>query len=729
MILLHKYQVGRKLGEGAMGAAWLVKHLSLDLERVIKVINPSLVQDPGIRLRFSQEAKMMAKLNGHPNAVLVHDAGFDNSDSMAFIVMDYLRGAPLRKSLTPNEPKPLDWVARIVYQLCDVLQVAHSKHRIVHRDLKPENVMLLDGEPGKEVIKVLDFGIAKVIRDEADAENATNMMQTSGVLGTVAYASPEQNDFDPNTGTHAPVDGRSDLYSLGVMMYEMLTGHRPFRGNLTKLLYDHAHTPPPPFSEIEPGLNLPPEVEAVVMRCLEKKPENRFQSAAELQNAFLEAAATVLPYTQITPSYLRTPIPGFSSGEHLSDLSLPLVAEKPRRSKPRTVALSSVGLILSLALGMGVYHYWPTHIPPPPPPPIEDPLPLDPEKLAFLSNQGYVNPPRSQILEGGIPESLTRKIENGLILSYQWNPSHKVYLPQGYEVDESEGLAADGWPKVLLRHPPSGAKDQRPVRFLRIVGTPPGKPFLMGDFHPRFDGKILSHKVELDGYYLQECETSVGDILAGPLCSIPGAYPPGFQKYLSELKTSGISDAEALRYPATRLNRLDAAQHSAAFQAQLPTEAQWEYAARSRGQNHEFVAGHTDPASGWANVEKGNIDSFGIDLKPVDSDEYPLDRTEQGVRDLTGNVGEWCRDRYIREDSFPAPEAPAVTNPCELPEAGDEVVVRGGSSLDDNQPHFKTYGRHFRDYTYAEGELGFRQVLECPSRFPEGEKPSTTEAL
>ena len=721
-VLLGKYEVVGKLGEGAMGAAWQVRHVTLDRERVIKVINPALVQDPGIRMRFAQEAKTMARLE-HPNAVRVHDAGIANN-GIAFIEMECLKGAPLRSALTPGEPKPLDWVARIAYQLCDVLQEAYSKHRIVHRDLKPENVMLLDGNPGEEVVKVLDFGIAKIIRDETDAEIITNMMQTAGVLGTVAYASPEQNDYDPTTGTHAPVDGRSDLYSLGVMMYEMLTGQRPFRGNLTTLLYHHAHTTPPPFAEVSPELNVPPAVEAVVMRCLAKKPDDRYQTAADLQAAIVEAAATVLPYSQITPSYLHTPIPGLSSREFLIAPPQPQPQPQTDNGNRRKAIWIKLPPLAAGVVALSALIWWLTRsvpIPPPPPPPP----PVDVALKQHLANQGYEIPATATLLKGdplhlkgSIPETLTRTVEGNLPIFYVWNPSHKLFLPKGYEVDASAGLAADGWPRVLLRTVPLGGQNRMTVRFLRIEGTPPGQPFEMGDFHEGPNGTSLSHKVALSGYYIQECETSIGEILS----AAETALPAEFKDYLSKLSGAGISDVDALHYPAAKLEREQAGTYAALFNALLATEAQWEYAARSRGQNLVFVGGQTDLSKHWANNYYIYIDNF-VDFpaRSVDSGDFPLDRTEQGVRYMTGNVQEWCRDRFVEVNVQLSVDDKMVQDPYEpIQGPSDDVVVRGGSAWDSDQTHYKTYGRFYRKYRDTREDLGLRLVLECPVRYLPG---------
>jgi len=193
-----------------------------------------------------------------------------------YIEMEYVQGQSLNKVLKPGVPMPLEWVARILAQLCAVLQVAHEQG-IVHRHLKPSNLMLLEGQPpGQEHLKVFEFENAAILETEASGRNFRTDM------GTVGYASPEQI-------SGGKVDGRSDLYSVGIILYEMLTGYRPFGGRTNKLIYDHLYTPPPKFAEKNPNANVPPQVEQVVLCCLTKNPVERYQSARELAEAFFRA--------------------------------------------------------------------------------------------------------------------------------------------------------------------------------------------------------------------------------------------------------------------------------------------------------------------------------------------------------------------------------------------------------------------------------------------------------
>src|SRR5262249_40690141 len=153
-ILLGRYRVERQIGEGGMGSVWLVQHLELEAPRALKLIISDIAFDAHVRARFRREAEVMARLN-HPNAVVVHDARI--APDVAFIEMEHVRGQSLNKRLTPRVPMPLDWTARILEQLCDVLLVAHEA-KVVHRDLKPSNLMLVEGRhPGRETLKVLDF--------------------------------------------------------------------------------------------------------------------------------------------------------------------------------------------------------------------------------------------------------------------------------------------------------------------------------------------------------------------------------------------------------------------------------------------------------------------------------------------------------------------------------------------------------------------------------------------
>ncbi len=239
---LGRYLVDRRLGVGGMGTVWLVHHLALDTPRALKLITANVATNPEIRARFRREGRIMAKLS-HPHAVAVHDARFASDG--AFIEMEYIRGRSLNQLQTPGKPMPPAWIARVLEQLCDVLQAAHD-HGVVHRDLKPSNLMLLDDrEPGREFLKVLDFGIAKILGAmDGDPEDVST--RTGAGLFTPQYASPEQIQG-------IEVDTRGDLYAVGVLLYEFLAGARPFSGHVHGVLYHHLHTAPPALFAVQSG--------------------------------------------------------------------------------------------------------------------------------------------------------------------------------------------------------------------------------------------------------------------------------------------------------------------------------------------------------------------------------------------------------------------------------------------------------------------------------------------
>ena len=193
--------------------------------------------------------------------------------------MEFVKGTPLNEILREGAPMPLDWAARILEQLCDALKAAHGLDPpIIHRDLKPHNIMLLSGRSvGREFLKVLDFGLAK---EKPLGGWDSPLRSIDGGL-TPAYASPEQ------CVPERPQDQRSDIYTVGVILYEILTGHRPFWGSASEVLEKHEVERPPAFRARNPETRVPPEVEAVVFRCLEKDPNRRPQTAEELLNEFV----------------------------------------------------------------------------------------------------------------------------------------------------------------------------------------------------------------------------------------------------------------------------------------------------------------------------------------------------------------------------------------------------------------------------------------------------------
>ena len=268
-VIAGKYHVERLIGRGGMGRIYLATQAPLDRPVALKVLGRDYVDDstdPLFLKRFFLEASTCAKLI-HPNTVKVYDYGEFVADAggrgTCFIAMEYIEGWTLEQTLRDEGPFTPGRVLRIVREVARSLREAHEKG-IIHRDLKPSNIMLSVGDEG-ESIKVLDFGIAKVRRDDGDTLTGDGRF-----LGSPRYMSPEAIRA-------RPIDGRADIYALGVVMYELLTGAPPFAGAQSiETILGHINEPVPAMNAVCPTLDMPASVERVVMRCLEKNPDDRY---------------------------------------------------------------------------------------------------------------------------------------------------------------------------------------------------------------------------------------------------------------------------------------------------------------------------------------------------------------------------------------------------------------------------------------------------------------------
>ncbi|WP_224367245.1 TonB family protein [Hyalangium versicolor] len=277
-----RFSIVEPIGVGGMGKVYRAMQAPLDRVVALKVLNPSFpsTKDPGFQQRFLREASLTSKLR-HPSTVTVIDYG-QTDDGIYYIAMEYLEGRTLAQVLAQSGPLPWSRVISIVQQVCRSLREAHAMG-IVHRDLKPANIMLLN-ESDQDLVKVLDFGLVKSIApvNEGEAPLSPEITQSGTFLGSPQYMAPEQ--------ARNVADARSDIYSLGVVMYQMLQGRPPFiaRDHL-ELIFSHCKEPPPPFNSLRPHIPVPHDIEAVVMRCLEKDPARRFQSMDEMLEAMRSA--------------------------------------------------------------------------------------------------------------------------------------------------------------------------------------------------------------------------------------------------------------------------------------------------------------------------------------------------------------------------------------------------------------------------------------------------------
>ena len=372
-VVRGKYRILGKIGEGGMAVVYKAVHTRFDELRALKVMSPELAGDQTFVKRFMHEAVLTRKLQ-HGNAVRVEDID-EAEDGRPFIVMEYIEGRSLKEVIQAEAPMAAERVCSIGAQVATALDAAH-RLGIVHRDIKPANIFLVaqnwsGSEP--EVAKVLDFGIAKVKEARLDDSTPSHntLTGTGNVIGTPAYMSPEQA-----RGLRGDqLDGRSDVYSLGVVMYEMLIRGLPLQADTgVQWILAHAQTPPKPLWEARPDLPIPAAVAAVVMRCLEKDPQHRPESAshliAEIQHAqqqqfwFPPATRVFQPaVSAVGSSAIRAQSvqldtaapfrPAYAPARAASD-----VVPVPAAPRPPRAWIAWLTLVLAVALIAGGFLFW-----------------------------------------------------------------------------------------------------------------------------------------------------------------------------------------------------------------------------------------------------------------------------------------------------------------------------------------------------------------------------------
>lgn len=318
-----RYDLAGRIGRGGMAQVYLATDRLLGRQVAIKVLDRAFADDAAFVERFKREAQAAAALN-HPNVVPIYEWG--TVDDTYYIVMGYVPGQNLKETLRQSGPLSEAEALRIGAQVAGALEIAHQRG-IIHRDIKPHNILL---DPDGQVV-VTDFGIAR-------AAGSSQLTASNVILGTAEYLAPEQAQRDRDN-----VDGRADLYSLGIVLYELLTGRTPFKGeSMMAVAWQHVHEQPPVPRDL--GIHLSPTTEQAILKAIEKDPDRRFQTAAEMRDALTEARSGPRWIPQASP-------PLAFSEDHRSEPRPP----EPRggTSRGRTMIIATLALLLIVGAGIG----------------------------------------------------------------------------------------------------------------------------------------------------------------------------------------------------------------------------------------------------------------------------------------------------------------------------------------------------------------------------------------
>jgi len=601
VVLDNKYRIEERVGEGGMGTVYRATHIHMDHIVAVKVLHAVFGSDPMVLERFRREARAAAQIHHH-NAIAVTDFGVTANDQVAYLVMEFLKGLDLRKKI--EQDKQLDYKEAflIVRQVSAALHAAHTRG-IIHRDLKPDNIWLVHTDDGSDLVKVLDFGIAKI---KSTAEMAT-LTQEGMVIGTPFYMSPEQCKGEE-------LDPRSDIYSLGVILYEMLTGKLPFQAETAVgVAIKQVTEQPPALRQFRDGI--PEAIERVVLRAMEKNPSQRPPSVLELVREFEDALAAsglelkplemstpgspfgVLPAVPITPakSDFATTETSLRQAETtpLTETSLPPVFDEQSSSFARLADSQSRGA----AAGQTV----PDH-----PAVRKDTFEssMSPDRM-FLTPPTFsdsVSPVIGRFWKIIVAAVVVALAITAAIIAIVMVPSKTA--PSGTNAPTTQTSAPAGM--VFVK----------------------GNSFRMGSDDAKGDYQSKpTHMVTVGDFFLDETEVTNEDYQK--FVSGKNYKPPPHWK-------NGQYEPGTAKLPVVNVSWLDAKAYAEWANKRLPTEAEWEYAAR--GTSATLYPWGNDWSSNRANLKESGHNA------PVTVGSYSEGRSWCGAKDMLGNVSEWVAD-------------------------------------------------------------------------------------
>lgn len=692
---IDRYEIKQEIGRGGMAAVYRAYDPRFSRDVAIKVLPPEFFQDAQFRARFEREARVVASLE-HPAIVPVYDYG--EYDGRLFLVMRLMSGGSLAAKLKGG-PLPLKEAVRILGRLAPALDAAHAQG-LVHRDLKPANI-LFDrwGEP-----YISDFGIVKVVDD-----TETALTMAGGIVGTPAYMSPEQ------VQSKAAIDGRSDIYALGCILFEMLTGRLPYQANTPiGIALMHVNEPVPRLETLSHGLPL--DCERILAKAMAKDRENRYPTAGSLSADLRATLSGTAPIrAEPKPVSQETVIESSPRGTQgramqpsppeVKPIQPEAAAEPDKRSGlPRWALIGAAVLALLLCVGGGVV-------------------------VLSIINGGEQGNGELETPLAGVTDTIDSEVVDDA-------PTATATVTiAAVVVDDTPTSTPTQTATPTPARPPSqavlGETWNRPADGMTMLYVPAGS-FLMGsdpELDPQTESNEQLHEVTLDGFWIDQTEVT-NDMFAAFVADtgyVTTAEIEGDGRVQIERQGEVVagtdwqhpagpeSDIEGQgNFPVLQVSWFDSQEYCAWAGGSLPTEAQWAYAAR----------GPESRIYPWGNTFDGNLVNFcdvncpfpyanadfndGSErLGPVGS--LPGGASWVGAFDMVGNVWEWVADWYSAEYYLNSP----AENPTG-PETGDAKVLRGGSWYDDS-PHVRAAQRGANGPEARHALYGFRCVIDIDS--------------
>jgi eukaryotic-like serine/threonine-protein kinase len=672
-----RYLLERRLGQGGMGAVFQARHIFLKTAHAIKVILPDLVgNDPNLTTRFRQEALAAASIR-HQNIIAVTDFGVARN-TMPFLVMEFVKGRSLQEIMAKEGAMPPQRAWEFITAIASGVGAAHRQN-IVHRDLKPLNIMVQDDVSIAEGVKILDFGLAKI--KSGELLGSFIQAQTSGLMGSPFYMAPEQwSDEEP--------DARADIYSIGVILYQMLCGEVPFKGSsIPSIMKKHLTTPPPSFQSM--GVSVPPAIEAVVRHALEKEVDARIDSIDTFLKE-LHAALHAMPFV----GSLRETVamdPNRTMASAVTTMNPPPTDAPGTTTNPPVNPDTKFAASFELMAGtMSGVEQTPAAPKPPPPPPVAPTVPLveDPETTHVQRRVA----PEIAAHQPSKPVRQTIDLQPRRRVSPLWFVAAAVLVLivaglgiSGFFLYQSQRGAVGPGPTPT----PVTLSNQKPD----LVAVEGGS-FLMG----RENGPPLetpSHPVAVQTFQMDRTEVTnteyasfVRETNHPQPSHWPGPNPP-FGQELWPVVNVSFNDANA--FAAWRSKRDQVTYR-------LPTEEEWEYAARNGAQADLYP---------WGSDWKGNAAVL-KEATPAPVGSHPDGRNKWGVADLIGNVWEWTSSK---PSAYPGNASELITS------YENWITIRGGCYVSDPvKPDAPVTAcmRNFVAPSTRNTLLGFRLVRSGP---------------